>query len=1071
MKFLHSSIQLSQKVLHAIPLTSTDQNIINALLIFRNYAQRIKIDCNESTPSVFPVAIYPLGVSIIHAVKFGELIFAVTSDAYAIFFSPDQPFKTIMNYKLSDGISPSQIPVAHVLPSINHQYIVCCGFSKNLVVIEKNEKELTKSRIELPDFVVLGIAQGDSDNIFAFLVMKPDGKRSVVFTDISSKQYSQIQEFPVLDDAYKIVSTYDGILVFSKGYISLLGTEKSIESSQISSNFLATPKCIIYQTIDGNMYGLKTSDFHQFELGSIHLSSLLYPFTPNLLLSVSEYSNCYFISFPTIDDHLDIQFKFEQLPKRVFHFTPRTIAATFNGRSLIVASGHENESSITQILNTIPYNRQYLVNLDLNDQDTQKLKLFSTISDSLILSRTDKTSLAYGRVFNYSENPTLEIGHLQNRPIQIHKGGINVIMATRDEEAIKWESPDEIVCAAIGEDSCFISMKNENRAIVLDSQFNIISDKSIGTVFSATYCGKSIAIAAKSDGTNHSAISIYSTDLNPGDSEIHLTSQVVSMQFNQSTMELFVSTHDGFVYKFSINENTSSETDLEDTIVTIYSGKVPPLLLHFCNTILIVAERIFVYNGQQLLLLSATSNDSKPLTAATFENNVFIVEKDSSLYVVTVEETDNDMTTNVFHTMSTPRRIANCGDLTLTVLRSKEEEFKSFISILKRSKKEEELFKITNIPIIANTPILANTEVKVEGINDIGVISFLVVPGSNQIILGCRTTKKDNQPRQIIHPPSTDNQEEENKEIVVYEYFLNIVEFNQTVLDNENESKNDECFVPVQIIPLEDSPNVISFINGLVLLGTGRHIYPMIHDGTKWKKQSALASIHTQVGFIEVCENFVWIGDKTQSIICFAFKSTDKKEPKLVPVAIDTQPKQLTAMKVINKYTIAVADKFGIITILRLPEDIIAGTPWRLSHPAERGVFMPPSGHLINLASFNVGETVTSLIKSDFSSSLFYTTLLGQIGTLIPISNEDEYSCLQTAENLTKQHWQKEFALMKLKKFEHSMISVVDLDFVEQLDQLSEEAQTQIENVLKANNKTIQQVMGILGKYKALCKF
>ena len=144
MKLLHSSIQLSQKVLHAIPLTSTEPNIIYALLIFRNYAQKIKIDCNESTPTILSVAIYPLGVPICHVIRFGQLIAAVTSDAYVIFFSPDQPYNIIMNYQLTDRLSPSQIPIAHVLPSINHRYIVCCGYSKNCVVIENAESNLIK---------------------------------------------------------------------------------------------------------------------------------------------------------------------------------------------------------------------------------------------------------------------------------------------------------------------------------------------------------------------------------------------------------------------------------------------------------------------------------------------------------------------------------------------------------------------------------------------------------------------------------------------------------------------------------------------------------------------------------------------------------------------------------------------------------------------------------------------------------------------------------------------------------------------------------------------------------------
>lgn len=1050
MKLLHSTIQRSQKVLHAIPLTSSEPNIINTLLIFRNYAQKIKIDCNESVPSIDQSEIYPLGVPICHITQFGELIAAVTTDAFIVFFSPDQPFKTIMNYQLTNRISPSQIPIAHVLPSINHKFLVCCGFSKNCYVISNMETNFAQIRIELPDFVVLGVAPGSTDNIFAFLVMNSKSERFVILIDITSQQYNQINQFSVSSDTYKILSSNQGntILAFSKTEITSLENGNTIKSSIISSHFFITPTYLIYQTIDGNMFGLNTTDFNVAPMGTFPLSSLFYLLSPTLLLSVSEHRDCYFISLPSPIDPLSTHF--EELPNQSMDLTPRIISSIFNDRSLIVASGYEDESCITQIQNTVQFNRRFLTKINLDDEKDIKPQLFCTSNDTILLSSV-KTVPIIGQAFNYSENQTILIGRFNNHFIQIHRKGINVLLENdteKMEEWKHWESQEEISCAAIGEECCFVSIDNGNRAIVLDSEFNILTDKVVGQIYAATFCDKrDIAIATRADGTEHSTISIYSNDLNPGDLVIHITSQVVNMIYDQKMNELYASTQEGLVYKFDLDKNDKN---------TIFSGKVTPFIYPFSEAVLIFAEKTLIYKDPQFLALSATVNDSPPVSVTTCDNKLFELENDGTISEITVDKFETDFKTQVFTTKGTPRRMANLGDVTLTVSKSHEgDQLNSFISLLSRKNPSEEEFQNINVQINSNQ----NNQ---EGFE---IVSILVVPDSEQAILGCQRKKKIENINQI--KLLSQGQLARNNQL--NEYFLNIIQFNKT----QNTPNGGIEPTLIQSLPIDDRPNVLSFIKGIVLVGSGRHIYPMFQKNEKWIFDTdGLASIHTQVGFIGISDNIVWVGDKTQSVICFAFKTYDKNQPKLVPIACDTEPKQLTAMQVLDKYQIAVADRFGTISILKLPDDIIANSPWRASHMPERGIFMPQCGHLIKIASYNVGEAITSLMKSKYNDALFYTSLLGQIGILVPIPSEEDYMYLQAAENLTNQQWQKDFSLMKLCKFQHLKVSVVSLDAIELIDQLSDESKVNIENLLVQNHKiTIQQVLGILAKYKTLCKF
>ena len=129
-------------------------------------------------------------------------------------------------------------------------------------------------------------------------------------------------------------------------------------------------------------------------------------------------------------------------------------------------------------------------------------------------------------------------------------------------------------------------------------------------------------------------------------------------------------------------------------------------------------------------------------------------------------------------------------------------------------------------------------------------------------------------------------------------------------------------------------------------------------------------------------------------------------------------------------------------------EDDTATRPWYL--------------YAISLASFNIGEAVTSIFRNGRNNTLFYTSILGQIGALIPIKDEEASTTLQTASSTIKAGFEKEFALMKRKKFEHMDISVLDLDAIEQIYQLSDEVQSTL---------PIPQILGTLCRYKVFSKF
>ena len=264
---------------------------------------------------------------------------------------------------------------------------------------------------------------------------------------MTSQNYSQVKEFQVPNDTYLILPANNGdsILYFTMSAIAIVDSENIISSPQISSYFMMDYNYLVYQTIEGNMYGLNTETFNCDSLGMIPLISKFTLLNRTTLFCVSEYSDSYIISIPEIIGD-KINFKFEDLPRETLTFTPRTIRALFKDRKLIVAAGHASQSSITNITNSLQFHKETIANVDQSllysfqennyngsISSYSQMKLFCYHGDTIILSNPKETVIISGSA-NISSNPTFVIGRLgqnsinkKNSYIQIHTRGIKNI--------------------------------------------------------------------------------------------------------------------------------------------------------------------------------------------------------------------------------------------------------------------------------------------------------------------------------------------------------------------------------------------------------------------------------------------------------------------------------------------------------------------------------------------------------------------------------------------------------------------------------------------------------------------
>ena len=155
------------------------------------------------------------------------------------------------------------------------------------------------------------------------------------------------------------------------------------------------------------------------------------------------------------------------------------------------------------------------------------------------------------------------------------------------------------------------------------------------------------------------------------------------------------------------------------------------------------------------------------------------------------------------------------------------------------------------------------------------------------------------------------------------------------------------------------------------------------------------------ITYIFLCYSRAFVGDIFHSEY---FVRYDLSQNRLFVTANDNIPRCITSQEVLDLNTVAVGDKFGNVTILRLPKgaDIgaVQGTGdrsvWNLTNLDES------YQKLEILCQYHVGEVITGMTKASLvaggSEALIYVTVTGRIGALLPFSSRDDIDFYQELE-------------------------------------------------------------------------
>ncbi|KAL3284335.1 hypothetical protein HHI36_018499 [Cryptolaemus montrouzieri] len=242
--------------------------------------------------------------------------------------------------------------------------------------------------------------------------------------------------------------------------------------------------------------------------------------------------------------------------------------------------------------------------------------------------------------------------------------------------------------------------------------------------------------------------------------------------------------------------------------------------------------------------------------------------------------------------------------------------------------------------------------------------------------------------------------------------------------------------------PVDEVPMALCGYNGRLLAGVGRMLRLYDMGKKKLLRKCENKHIPNHIVSIQAMGKRIFVADVQESILMVRYK---RVENQLIIFADDTHPRWITCTSILDYDTVAGADKFGNIAILRLPPNVsddVEEDPTGHKALWDRGLLNGASQKTETLASFHVGETVTFLQKATLIpggwESLIYTTLSGTVGVLVPFTSHEDHDFFQHLE----MHMRSENSPLcgrdhiSFRSYYYPVKNVIDGDLCEQYNSL-----------------------------------
>merc|ERR1719409_1175785 len=199
---------------------------------------------------------------------------------------------------------------------------------------------------------------------------------------------------------------------------------------------------------------------------------------------------------------------------------------------------------------------------------------------------------------------------------------------------------------------------------------------------------------------------------------------------------------------------------------------------------------------------------------------------------------------------------------------------------------------------------------------------------------------------------------------------------------------------------VEDVPYALCAFSGRLLAGVGKSLRIYELGQKKMLRKCQLLGLPTMAQSIHVASaTRLVVGDLAESFHWVKYK---RAENALVLFADDPAPRWLTAACVVDVNTLAGADKFGNVFLLRLPQEVSDDVDDAQLLTSGEGIVNGAPSKADPIVQFHVGDTITSLQKvvlgPGCAEVIVYTTLQGGIGALLPFTSKEDLELLQALE-------------------------------------------------------------------------
>jgi splicing factor 3B subunit 3 len=261
--------------------------------------------------------------------------------------------------------------------------------------------------------------------------------------------------------------------------------------------------------------------------------------------------------------------------------------------------------------------------------------------------------------------------------------------------------------------------------------------------------------------------------------------------------------------------------------------------------------------------------------------------------------------------------------------------------------------------------------------------------------------------------------------------------------------------------PVEDGPVLaLSHYQGRLLVGVGQSLRLYEMGKRQLLRKCELRGLPTFVKTIQTVGDRAFIGDMMQSIQVVQY---DAGLNRLKLIAKDACPRPIVCQELLDWNTVAVGDKFGNVSVLRLPRGVDPGavdtTGNRALWDSARDDLTPK---LELLCHYYIGEVVTSMTRSSLvaggAESLIYVTVTGRIGALVPFTSRDDVEFFSQLERLLQAEVKRPTGRdpRSYRSYYTPVMHVIDGDLCEAYTALAHEEQSKIAEKL---DRTIGEVM------------